>query len=116
MSSPPIQALDSQVQPLDLFPSRLEELLMKNQEDTSPPNNTPRIDVSNLQPAELVTNINPIATTGPLRRTISIVPSTPEDWDNRIYLDLSHQSNADLVGRHKTKVTTPTARSAAHHG
>jgi hypothetical protein len=116
MSSPPIQAPDNQVQSLDLFPSRLEEVLMKNQEDTSPPNNTPRIDVSNLQPAELVENVNLILTTGPLRRTISIVPSTPEDWDNRVYLDLSHESNADLVNRVPKRSTTPTVRSAAPHG
>ena len=100
MSSSPIQSQSPQVQSLNLFPNRAEDILMMMQQDTTPPNTT-RTDVTPLQPVQSAENINLIATTGPLRRTLSVFPSTPEDWDNHVHLDLSHESNADLTGKRK---------------
>lgn len=102
MSIPPLLIPVVEVQPLDLFPSRSEEWSMLNNPPANSTEVTPRIDLAFLQPAISAENLKPLGTP-PLRRTLSIVPSSPEDWFNCVHLDLSHVSNSDLAGKQKRK-------------
>jgi hypothetical protein len=99
--SPLVQA--PELHPLDLFPTQSEEWKMMNEPGTQ--DSTPRVDFSLLQPVGSAENLKMLGTP-PLRRTLSIVPSSPEDWKNYVHLDLTHASNADLVGEKRKRMSS----------